>query len=220
MTSKQHLPDIAQLSKTSLSRRLFIAGLPLAVAGCATGTMGSAYSRMYSARPEERFPLPALNYTQVDRDVLRQEVPFETRHRPGTIIVRPHERRLYLVQEGGTAMRYGVGVGRQGFAWAGSARIGRKAKWPTWTPPAPMIRRQPELRRWAGGMPGGLGNPLGARALYLYRGGRDTLYRLHGTNEPQSIGHAVSSGCIRLFNHDAIDLYERARVGARVVVEA
>ncbi|MEO1198723.1 MAG: L,D-transpeptidase, partial [Pseudomonadota bacterium] len=125
---------------SGLSRRVFLVGLPLAVAGCQSATMGNSYRSMYAAVPSEKFPIPALNLAAIDRDVLRQEVPFETRHRPGTIIVRPHERRLYFVQEGGTAMRYGVGVGRQGFAWAGSARIGRKAAWPTWTPPAPMIR--------------------------------------------------------------------------------
>ena len=201
-----------------LSRRGFMIGMPLAVAGCAT-TGGTSYRSMYSARPEERFPVPALNFNEIDRSFLRKEVDYDGPHnRPGTIVVDPHERFLYFVQDDGRAMRYGVGVGRAGFAWSGRARIGRKAKWPTWTPPGPMIRRQPELKRWAGGMPGGLSNPLGARALYLYRGGRDTLYRLHGTNEPRSIGRNMSSGCIRLHNHDVIDLYERVPVGARVVV--
>ena len=127
-------------------------------------------------------------------------------------------RHLYLIEDRGRAIRYGVGVGREGFAWSGEARIGRKATWPTWTPPAQMIRRDPSLAQHAGGMPGGPANPLGVRALYLYQGKRDTLYRLHGTNEPASIGKAVSSGCINLLNRDAIDLYERVPVGTKVVV--
>ncbi len=115
-------------------------------------------------------------------------------------------------------MRYGVGVGREGFGWSGAANIARKAEWPRWTPPAEMIKRQPELVEWKNGMDGSLSNPLGARALYLYQGGRDTLYRLHGTNEPRSIGSNVSSGCVRLVNQDIIDLYQRTPVGSRVVV--
>ena len=119
----------------------------------------------------------------------------------------------------GRAVRYGVGVGRQGLALKGNAYVGRKAEWPSWTPTPNMIRREPERNlKYAGGMPGGLNNPLGARALYLYRNGNDTMFRLHGTNQPQSIGHAMSSGCIRMLNHDIIDLYERVPVGARVVV--
>jgi lipoprotein-anchoring transpeptidase ErfK/SrfK len=118
----------------------------------------------------------------------------------------------------GRAMRYGVGVGRQGLALKGDAYIGRKSEWPSWTPTANMMRRDPRNLKFAGGMPGGPNNPLGARALYLYRGGNDTMFRLHGTNQPQSIGHAMSSGCIRMLNHDIIDLYSRVPVGSRVVV--
>jgi lipoprotein-anchoring transpeptidase ErfK/SrfK len=127
---------------------------------------------------------------------------------------------LYVVEENGMATRIGVGVGRAGFSWSGRAYVGRKAQWPTWTPPPNMIRRQPELRKYAGGMPGGPNNPLGARALYLYRGGRDTLYRLHGTNQPSSIGRAMSSGCIRMVNSDAVHLYDRTSVGTPVIVKA
>lgn len=118
----------------------------------------------------------------------------------------------------GEAMRYGVGVGREGFAWAGRARIRRKAEWPKWTPPAEMIKRRPDLAKYRNGMPGGPDNPLGARALYLYQGSRDTLYRIHGTNEPWTIGQAMSSGCIRLLNDDVKDLYNRVGLGTRVVV--
>ena len=149
---------------------------------------------------------------------LPQVVSYDTHHPAGTIIVDPHNRFLYLVEENGQARRYGVGVGRAGFGWSGTATIQRRAEWPRWTPPASMIERQPELEEWRHGMPGGIDNPLGARALYLYEGGRDTLYRIHGTNQPWTIGQAMSSGCIRMRNEDVTDLYERVRIGARVVV--
>ncbi|WP_372426630.1 L,D-transpeptidase, partial [Salinarimonas chemoclinalis] len=141
----------------------------------------------------------------------RQTVSYDGPHAPGTVVVDTRRKFLYLVQPGGTALRYGVGVGREGFSWRGTERITRKAEWPDWRPPAAMRRRQPELPAF---MPGGPSNPLGARALYL--GG--TLYRIHGTNEPGSIGRAMSSGCIRMMNDDVIDLYQRVRVGTRVVV--
>ncbi len=137
---------------------------------------------------------------------------------PGTIVVDTSRRYLYLVQKGGTSMRYGIGVGRAGFAWAGEATIRAKRRWPSWHPPKEMQERDPLAAEWAGGMPGGLANPLGARALYLFQGGRDTLYRLHGTNDPRSIGKAVSSGCVRLVNQDIMDLYKRVPVGTKVVV--
>lgn len=155
---------------------------------------------------------------QLNPIYLPQVVSYQTHHPVGTIIVDPHNHFLYLVEPGGQARRYGVGVGRAGFGWSGQATIRRKAEWPTWTPPAAMIRRQPELERWRNGMPGGVENPLGARALYLYQGGRDTLYRIHGTNEPWTIGQSMSSGCIRMRNEDVEDLYTRVRIGARVVV--
>ncbi|WP_375458979.1 L,D-transpeptidase [uncultured Enterovirga sp.] len=141
----------------------------------------------------------------------REIVGFPGGHAPGTIIVSTAERRLYFVLSGGQAVRYGIGVGRPGFAWGGVQTITRKAVWPAWTPPAAMLRRRPDLPRH---MVGGEGNPLGARALYL--GG--SLYRIHGSNEPHTIGQAVSSGCIRMLNEDVVDLYERVRVGTRVVV--
>ena len=134
-------------------------------------------------------------------------------------MVNVSERRLYLVQPGGMAIRYTVGVGREeALNFRGSAVIGRKAEWPHWTPTGDMIRRMPIYAHYVNGLPGGIGNPLGARALYLYRGNQDTYFRLHGTNEPDTIGTKVSSGCIRLFNHDIIDLYNRVPVGAPVVV--
>jgi lipoprotein-anchoring transpeptidase ErfK/SrfK len=142
---------------------------------------------------------------------VKRPVYYRTNEPPGTIIVDTSERFLYLIKGNGTAIRYGIGVGRDGFQWAGLLRITRKAEWPDWTPPDEMIDRQPYLPRW---MAGGPGNPLGARAMYL--GG--TVYRIHGTNQPETIGHAVSSGCFRLVNDDVIDLYNQVAVGNKVIV--
>ena len=141
----------------------------------------------------------------------REVVGFDGRFAPGTIVVSTQERRLYYVLGRGQAIRYGVGVGRPGFTWAGTRAVTRKAEWPSWTPPAQMLKRRPDLPRH---MKGGPDNPLGARAMYL--GG--SLYRIHGSNEPETIGQAVSSGCIRMLNEDVVDLYDRVRVGTRVVV--
>jgi len=142
---------------------------------------------------------------------IRQVVPYKTSQRVGTIIVNTAEKHLYLVLKNGYAMRYGIGVGRTGFQWSGTHKLTSKRKWPGWTPPAEMRIRQPELPKY---MPGGIDNPLGARALYI----GSTLYRLHGTTEPWSIGKSVSSGCIRLTNQDIIDLHDRARIGAKIIV--
>ncbi len=151
----------------------------------------------------------------------RTTVEWTGSERPGTIIVDPHARVLYHVHEGGVATRYGIAVGREGYGFRGSATVGRKAEWPGWTPTANMIRREPEVyAQFAGGMAGGLDNPLGARALYLYRGSRDTMYRIHGTNSVSSIGRATSAGCIRLFNQDIIHLYNQVRPGAPVRVRS
>ena len=148
-----------------------------------------------------------------------QQVAFRGRYKPGTLVVDPRNHYLYLVQGRGRARRYGVGVGKAGLAFQGSARVGRKAEWPRWTPTASMIRREPgKYAKYAGGVPGGPGNPLGARALYLFKGKRDTLFRIHGTTQPWSIGRSVSNGCIRMVNAHVIDLYGRVPVGARVVV--
>lgn len=144
--------------------------------------------------------------------IRKQIVDYETTHKPGTIVIETSERRLYLVLEGGKAMKYGIGVGRDGFRWSGTHRITRKAEWPGWTPPPAMRKRVPDLPAY---MPGGPDNPLGARALYI----GSTLYRVHGTSEPWSIGQAVSSGCIRLTNDDITDLYDRVQVGALIVVK-
>ncbi|HYF55853.1 MAG TPA: L,D-transpeptidase [Salinarimonas sp.] len=167
--------------------------------------------------PDRRRAVPSVDPSRLHPSLRRQGVAYDGPGGPGTIVVDTGARFLYLVGRGGSALRYGIGVGRQGFSWTGAARIGRKAEWPSWRPPAAMLRRRPDLPTF---MPGGLDNPLGARALYLHQGGRDTLYRIHGTNEPWSIGQAVSSGCIRLLNQDIVDLYDRVPVGAPVIVTA
>ena len=156
--------------------------------------------------------VPSPNEEQLDISFQRQPVFFRTTEQPGTIVVDTSERFLYLVQDNSRAIRYGVGVGRDGFQWTGIHRISRKNEWPDWTPPPEMIARQPYLPRF---MAGGPGNPMGARALYIGA----TVYRLHGTNQPQTIGHSVSSGCFRLVNPDIIDLYERVPVGTKIVVQ-
>ena len=145
------------------------------------------------------------------RSVSRTVVSYPSREKPGTIIINTGERRLYLLTGNGEALRYGIGVGREGFTWAGVTRVSSKREWPDWTPPADMLRRRPDLPHF---MKGGPDNPLGARAMYL----GSTLFRIHGSNEPETIGTAVSSGCIRLTNDDVIDLYERVRVGTKVIV--
>lgn len=214
------------------TRRLFLIGASaLALSACSSGNrrrldgavvidVDQPWASYYAAVPGEPFPVPAVDVRRVPRRFWRQEVPYASKHPPGTIIVNTSERHLYLVQPGGTAMRYGVGVGREeGLNFRGTATIARKAKWPSWTPTANMIRKQPErYAQYAKGLPGGPSNPLGARALYLYRNGRDTHFRLHGTTEPYTIGQSISSGCIRLMNQDIIDLYNRVPTGTKVVV--
>jgi lipoprotein-anchoring transpeptidase ErfK/SrfK len=142
----------------------------------------------------------------------RQTVSFAGSYKPGTIIVNTPERRLYLVLNEGQALRYGIGVGRVGFTWGGVKTISAKKEWPGWTPPSQMLHRRPDLPRY---MPGGIQNPLGARAMYL----GSSLYRIHGSNEPETIGQAVSSGCFRMTNDDVTDLYDRVKVGATVVIQ-
>jgi lipoprotein-anchoring transpeptidase ErfK/SrfK len=148
----------------------------------------------------------------------RRVVDFRTAEKPGTIIIDGNRHFLYYVLPNFKAVRYGIGVGREGFGWAGIVQVGRKTEWPVWTPPPEMVKRDPEAAKYASGMPGGPKNPLGARALYLYEGNRDTIYRIHGTSQPWSIGLNISSGCIRLNNDDIVDLYNRVKIGAKVVV--
>jgi lipoprotein-anchoring transpeptidase ErfK/SrfK len=182
------------------------------------------YTAIYGPVGGEPFPVPAIRLSDVDPVYLRKTLYYPTNEPPGTIVIDPHHHFLYLVGEGGQSLRYGVGVGREGFGWSGVATIRNKQEWPDWYPPKEMLQRQPEIMRamtdlQSGiGMHGGPGNPLGARAMYLWQGNKDTLYRIHGTVEPWTIGKSVSSGCIRMINQDVIDLYQRTPVGAKVVV--
>lgn len=210
-----------------MSRRFFLTSLPVFLAGCTTaGTVMETasgpdpyYLAMYGPQPEERFPLPATDISRVEERFFRQQVDYHRHETPGTIVIDTANRFLFLVQENGKAMRYGIGVGKAGLEFEGTARVARKAQWPRWTPTQGMIAREPDrYAQYAGGMEPGLTNPLGPRALYLFEGDRDTLYRIHGTSEPWSIGLAVSSGCIRLFNQDIIDLYNRVAINTPVVV--
>jgi len=155
---------------------------------------------------------------QAPGDFQRQIVTFRTAEKPGTIIIDGDKHYLYYVLPDFKAIRYGIGVGRDGFGWAGIVSVGRMQEWPTWTPPAEMVARDPNAAKWKDGMPGGPDNPLGARAMYLYVNGQDSIYRIHGTTQPWSIGLNISSGCIRMVNEDVIDLYSRVEVGARVIV--
>jgi lipoprotein-anchoring transpeptidase ErfK/SrfK len=191
--------------------------LSTAIAGCST--IGSQiFSNNYGAVSDAGYQLPRIPIEKVPSKYHRQTVRYDTQEKPGTIIVDTKNKFLYFVLGDGEAMRYGIGVGREGFEWHGTAHIALKREWPTWTPPSQMIQRQPELAKYASGMEPGLKNPLGARAMYLFNKGGDSGYRLHGSPEWNSIGKAMSSGCIRLMNQDIIDLYDRAEVGAKVIV--
>jgi lipoprotein-anchoring transpeptidase ErfK/SrfK len=182
------------------------------------------YSRIYAEPANEQHFVAPLRLSDVDPVYLRRSVNYPTDEAPGTIVIDPQRHFLYFVEGGGRAIRYGVGVGRTGFGWSGVASVHNKQQWPDWYPPREMVLRQPEIRAKMSelqgglGVPGGARNPLGARALYLWQGSKDTLYRIHGTVEPWTIGRNVSSGCIRMINQDVIDLYERAPIGAKVVV--
>jgi len=184
-----------------LTRRTFFCGLMVTVAA----------PQAASAKPRKPFIL--------NPEYMPQIVDYPTYEEAGTVIIDPRNRFLYLVEDEYSAIRYGIGVGRAGRAFSGTAEVGRKAKWPRWQPTDNMIKRQPEkYARYADGVAGGGGNPLGARALYLYRNGRDTYYRIHGTTEPSSIGKAVSNGCIRMINDHVVDLYDRVPLGTPVIV--
>ena len=182
------------------------------VALLSANTMAQAqFGRSLEHLEDQPGYVPSPNEERLDQALQRQAVYFRTAEPPGTIVVHTSERFLYLVQGENRAIRYGIGVGRDGFQWSGIHKITRKQEWPDWTPPPEMIQRQPYLPRF---MAGGPGNPMGARALYI----GNTVYRVHGTNQPQTIGSAVSSGCFRLVNSDIIDLYGRVPVGTKVVV--
>lgn len=219
-----------------LRTALFLCGLAASttLAGC-TSVSSSApiigekvatnqiFTSGYGPVEDHGYALPAIPIQRVDSKFHRQIVDYPTSEKPGTIVVNTPTRFLYFVLPGGKAVRYGIGVGKQGFAWEGEAYVAWKQEWPMWHPPEEMAVRKPEVAKYVKeGMKPGLTNPLGARAMYLFNDkGQDTLFRLHGTPEWASIGTAASSGCIRLMNQDIIDLYSRVRPGrgTRVVVQ-
>lgn len=178
-------------------------------------------SIIYAGLQDGEFSIPPIPYTKIDPKYYRQVVPDPTGEAPGTIVVDTANRFLYFTMPFGQAIRYGVAIGREGFAWAGNAQVEWKGRWPTWTPPKEMIERDPKLEKYSaenGGMKPGLDNPLGARALYIFQNGVDTLYRIHGSPEWKSIGKKASSGCVRLMNQDIIDLWDRVPKKAPIVV--
>jgi lipoprotein-anchoring transpeptidase ErfK/SrfK len=229
---------------TSFSRRTLLTGIgAAALSGCSPTlemptlglddmTTGSIPTRpsigidsgvtspdlMYASFADEGFVLPEIPYDKLPREHRRQIVVDPTGEQPGTIVVVLSEHHLYYVLPGQEAIRYGVGIGRDGFRWQGRANIQYGKKWPVWTPPAEMIARKPELEKWRNGQPGGLDNPLGARALYIYQNDADTGYRVHGSPEWWTIGQAMSSGCVRMINQDVIDLYARVHGKTPIVV--
>lgn len=192
-----------------------------ACAGTPSADGNAAPPAEYAALQDGEFFIQAVDASLLKGGRARTEVDYAGPEAPGTIVVDTFARRLYLVEDGGRATRYAIGVGREGRSFTGGGVISRTEQWPSWTPTRNMVRTQPELyAEFAGGVPGGIGNPLGARALYLYRGGRDTYFRIHGTIDNLSVGRASSAGCIRLFNQDAIHLYNRVPLGTPVRVRS
>jgi lipoprotein-anchoring transpeptidase ErfK/SrfK len=241
------------MTNLMITRRRFVSGsaavATLGLAGCQTaettgdGSDASAfrapptpsapedaeYALMYAAVSDGGFNLPAVPWQKINPRFLRQTVSNSTGVGAGKLVVETSRHHLYYTLPFGRAVRYGVGLGREGFEWTGAGDVHRKAQWPKWHPPEEMIERQPELEKyrttydrkndlWLGGMNGGPSNPLGARALYIFQGGKDTQYRLHGSPEWNSIGKSVSSGCVRMINQDVMDLYNRVPEGTPVIV--
>jgi lipoprotein-anchoring transpeptidase ErfK/SrfK len=223
------------MTTLTLGRRQFMAGAAslsaLALAGCATTTpavttppapirhaVPPEVQLMYGPVLTEPFPLRAADMSLIDPIYWRQEVIDPTGEKPGTVVVDTPNRFLYHVGQNGMAMRYGVGIGRDGYAWSGRAHIAYKKSWPRWTPPAEMIARQPELEPYRYGMEANIDNPLGARTLYIHQGNVDTIYRIHGNPDERTIGKAVSSGCVRLLQQDIIHLHDAVKTGSPLLV--
>jgi lipoprotein-anchoring transpeptidase ErfK/SrfK len=208
---------VRDFNPEAVSRRSLLKGAACAAAGLSLAAIpGSALADT----ADDPFPLPPFNYSKLNPAFRPSVVEYKGRQPVGTVVVDTPAHQLYLVVQGGYAIRWGCAVGKDGFRWAGMADVGRKIIWPKWTPPKEMIERHPEKAKWANGMPGGPDNPLGARALYLFQNGNDTLFRIHGTTEPMSIGKNASSGCIRMISQDVVELYRRVPVGSRVIVLA
>ena len=233
MTMDDGIADVGERSEGAppglksgrLNRRSFLfgsaAGLgALGLAGCATsdGMSRAEAAKLYGPVPDEKFPIPAVDVSKIDPKYYRRIVRYDSKEAPGTIIVDPGNHYVYRIEGDGNATRYGANVSRAGFLWSGEAYVGRKAEWPVWTPPKEMIQRQPEARKYAGGMPPGLENPLGARTLYLYQNGAYTLYTIYSTSDPETIGTGVTSGCTGLLTQDMLDLYPRTPVKTKVIV--
>jgi lipoprotein-anchoring transpeptidase ErfK/SrfK len=208
-----------------LDRRSFLFGSAaslgaLGLTGCAVsdGMSLAEAAKLYGPVVDDKFQIPAVDVTKIDPKYYRRMVKYDSNEAVGTIIVDPHNYYVYRIEGDGKATRYGANVGRQGFLWNGEAYVGRKAEWPVWTPPKEMIQRQPEAGKYAGGMPGGLDNPLGARVLYLYQNGVYTLFTIYSTSDPETIGTNLTSGCTGLLSQDMIDLYSRTPVKTKVIV--
>ena len=219
----------AMFDVTTFDRRKFLKGgvslSALALAGCQDAAYQSASAPdptvLYQALPEEPYTVRAIAPEEIHPGYYRREIRNPYDIAPGTLYVDTSSFYLYYAMPEGRAMRYGVGLGKAGFGWAGQGVIGAKRTWPRWYPPAEMIAREPRLERWSfenGGHPPGNGNPLGARGLYIYQDGVDTLYRVHSSPEVMSIGRAVSSGCVRMVHQDIIDLYNRVEIGSPIIV--
>ena len=227
--SRSKVPAHMKTDKLALTRRFFLAAAPFGLAGCAattgqgpsasTPSLSAMLAGPYGEIEDNGVTVPEIDIEDVDPRFLRQTVDYAGKQAPGTIIVDTPNRQVYFIRPDRKAIRYGCGVGRAGYEFKGGGYIGRTAIWPHWAPTSNMIAAMPErYKPLAGGIPGGIENPLGARALYIWRDGAETNYRIHGTAEPETIGTAVSSGCIRMFNHDVIDLHRRVLAGAKVVV--
>lgn len=209
----------------SFDRRSFLfgsaAGLgALGLGGCVMSDHMSLAEaeKVYGPVDDKKFPIKGVDVSKVDPKYFRKIVRYESKEAPGTIIIDPGNYYVYRIEGDGAATRYGANVGRDGFKWSGDAYVGRKAEWPIWTPPKEMIKRQPEAAKYAGGMPGGPENPLGARTLYLYQNGKYTLYTIYSSSDPETIGNGITSGCTGLLTQDMLDLYSRTPVNTKVIV--
>lgn len=212
---------IAGVGAGHLSRRAFVLCLgAVGLAGCANPEFMSLDEarKIYGPLDDKKFKVEAVDVTKVENKYFRRTIDYPSDEKPGTIIVDPKNFYVYRIEGDGKATRYGANVGREGFLWSGEAYVGRKGEWPVWTPPPEMIKRQPEVAKYARGMPGGPENPLGARTLYLYQNNKYTLYTIYSTSDPESIGSGVTSGCTGLLTQDMFDLYERTPVNTKVIV--